>query len=276
MSDDIRFMRRALALAEPGLGRVWPNPSVGCLLVNRGEVVGEARTADGGRPHAEPLALAQAGQATMGATAYVSLEPCSHVGETSPCTEALIAAKVTRVLVAVCDPDPRVNGRGIAQLRGASVEVEVGLLAAKAAQMNAGFFQRIQTGQPLIHALDSGAPPPEHGYDAHLMAQSDIANGALNRHLTSAAAAVRILVAPTLDEVAKNQLGTWSDEGPTWLVSSSRRDDLPTGVELIVVDDDSGDAEPVWQQGVVDALGNRGLTRVLTGGRLSAWATEES
>ncbi|MFP6687039.1 MAG: bifunctional diaminohydroxyphosphoribosylaminopyrimidine deaminase/5-amino-6-(5-phosphoribosylamino)uracil reductase RibD, partial [Polyangiaceae bacterium] len=105
MSDDIRFMRRALALAEPGLGRVWPNPSVGCLLVNRGEVVGEARTADGGRPHAEPLALAKAGQAAMGATAYVSLEPCSHVGETSPCTEALIAAKVRRVLVAICDPD---------------------------------------------------------------------------------------------------------------------------------------------------------------------------
>jgi hypothetical protein len=212
----------------------------------------------------------------MGATAYVSLEPCSHVGETSPCTEALIAAKVKRVLVAVCDPDPRVNGRGIAQLRGASVEVEVGLLSAKAAQMNAGFFQRIQTGQPLIHALDSGARPPERAYDAHLMTPSDIANGTLNRHLTSAAAAIRILAAPTLDEAAKNQLGTWISEGPTWLVSSFRQHDLPTGVELIVIDDDSGDAERVWQQGVVDALGNRGLTRVLTGGRLSGWATEEA
>jgi len=212
----------------------------------------------------------------MGATAYVSLEPCSHVGETSPCTEALIAAKVKRVLVAVCDPDPRVNGRGIAQLRGASVDVEVGLLAAKAAQMNGGFFQRIQTGQPLIHALDSGACPPAQGYDAHLIAQSDIVNGALHHHLTSEATAVRILVASTLDGAAKSLLGAWSNEGPTWLVAGSGQHKLPVGVELIVVDDDSEDAKPMQRQRVVDALGKRGLTRVLTGGRLSAWATDEA
>ncbi len=122
MSEDARdagWMRVALGLARRGLGRVWPNPAVGCVLVAEGRVVGRGRTGDGGRPHAEVAALAQAGGLARGATAYVTLEPCVHTGRTPPCTEALIAAGVARVVVAIEDPDPRVNGAGVEALRAA-------------------------------------------------------------------------------------------------------------------------------------------------------------
>ncbi len=275
MSDDIRYMGRALALAEPGLGKVWPNPSVGCLLVKDGVVVGEARTANGGRPHAEPLAIALAGDAARGATAYVSLEPCSHVGETSPCTEALIAAGVKRVLVAVCDPDPRVNGRGIAQLRNASVEVEVGLLAAKAAQLNGGFFRRIQTGQPVVHALDvSAASAPHRSYDAHMIALEDIGSDAIHSHLTADRTSLRIVVAQEVDQAAAERLRSWAAQNTTWLLGpKTQSQQIPECAEFIAFDQDP--SEPLERETVISALGARGLTRVLTGGRLSAWATEE-
>ena len=112
-------MRAALGLARRGLGRVWPNPAVGCVIVGGGTVVGRGRTADGGRPHAEAVALAQAGARARGATVYTTLEPCAHTGRTPPCTEALVAAGVARVVVATEDPDPRVNGAGVAALRAA-------------------------------------------------------------------------------------------------------------------------------------------------------------
>src|SRR5277367_850388 len=127
-------MRAALALARRNLGVTWPNPSVGCVIVNDGRVVGRGWTQRGGRPHAETQALARAGDAARGATAYVSLEPCSHHGKTPPCADALIAAGVTRVVAAVEDPDPRVSGRGMARLRDAGIMVEIGLYNAKAAE----------------------------------------------------------------------------------------------------------------------------------------------
>ena len=129
--DDRHFMALALRLAERGLGSLWPNPAVGCVLVKDGRIVGRGWTQPGGRPHAEVEALRRAGAAALGATAYVTLEPCAHYGRTPPCTMALIHAGMRRVVVATVDPDPRVDGRGIAQLRQAGVEVEVGLLARR-------------------------------------------------------------------------------------------------------------------------------------------------
>ena len=143
-------MRAALALARRGLGATWPNPSVGCVIVRDGCVVGRGVTQPGGRPHAETQALAMAGEAARGADAYVTLEPCNHTGQTPPCTEALIAAGVARVVIAGSDPDPRVNGAGIARLREAGIEVVTGMLTAEADAMQAGFLHRVRHGRPLV------------------------------------------------------------------------------------------------------------------------------
>ncbi len=148
--DDLLHMRAALALARRGLGNAWPNPAVGCVLVKDGRVIGRGWTQPGGRPHAETEALRRAGDAARGATAYVTLEPCSHHGRTPPCCEALAGAGITRVVMAMRDPDPRVNGRGLAMLRGAGIVVEEGLLEAEARALNAGFFRRIQAGIPVV------------------------------------------------------------------------------------------------------------------------------
>jgi diaminohydroxyphosphoribosylaminopyrimidine deaminase / 5-amino-6-(5-phosphoribosylamino)uracil reductase len=143
-------MRAALALARRGLGNVWPNPAVGCVIVNEGRVVGRGWTQPGGRPHAESEALARAGEGARGATAYVTLEPCCHWGRTPPCAEALIAAGIARVVVALEDPDRRVAGGGIARLRGAGIAVETGLCAEAAEEVNAGFLERVRLGRPLV------------------------------------------------------------------------------------------------------------------------------
>jgi len=143
-------MRTALRLAERGLGTVWPNPSVGCVIVNAGEVVGRGWTQAGGRPHGETEALARANARARGATAYVTLEPCCHWGKTPPCTDALIAGGIARVVMPIEDPDPRVAGRGVARLRAAGITVDVGLLARDAAEVNAGFLSRLTRGRPLV------------------------------------------------------------------------------------------------------------------------------
>src|ERR1700676_4205833 len=147
---DFGHMRAALSLARRGLGWVAPNPTVGCVIVKEGRVVGRGWTQKGGRPHAETEARARAGKAAKGATAYVSLEPCSHHGKTPPCAEALVAAGIARVVAAVEDPDPRVSGAGIARLCEAGAAVETGLCAAEAAELNAGFFCRGKNGRPLF------------------------------------------------------------------------------------------------------------------------------
>jgi len=148
---DAAHMRAALALARRGQGNTWPNPSVGCVIVStEGRVVGRGWTQPGGRPHAEAEALARAGEAARGATVYVTLEPCSHWGRTPPCCDALIRAGVRRVVVATGDPDPRVDGRGLARLRDAGVIVELGLMAEEARRVHAGFARRITRGLPLV------------------------------------------------------------------------------------------------------------------------------
>jgi diaminohydroxyphosphoribosylaminopyrimidine deaminase/5-amino-6-(5-phosphoribosylamino)uracil reductase len=143
-------MRAALALARRGLGTVWPNPAVGCVIVADGRVVGRGWTQPGGRPHAETEALARAGARARGGTAYVSLEPCAHWGHTPPCADALIAAGIRRVVAALEDPDRRVAGRGLRRLAAAGVAVECGLCAEEAAEINAGFLCRIRRGRPLV------------------------------------------------------------------------------------------------------------------------------
>ncbi|MCF6445138.1 bifunctional diaminohydroxyphosphoribosylaminopyrimidine deaminase/5-amino-6-(5-phosphoribosylamino)uracil reductase RibD [Nereida sp. MMG025] len=143
-------MRHALSLGRRGQGRVWPNPAVGCVIVNDGRIVGRGWTQPGGRPHAETVALAQAGDRAKGATAYVTLEPCVHHGQTPPCTQALIAAQVACVVSALQDDDPRVNGKGFQQLAAAGIEVVTGVCADTAAQDHAGFFLRLNEQRPFV------------------------------------------------------------------------------------------------------------------------------
>ncbi|MGB3247403.1 MAG: bifunctional diaminohydroxyphosphoribosylaminopyrimidine deaminase/5-amino-6-(5-phosphoribosylamino)uracil reductase RibD, partial [Sulfitobacter sp.] len=143
-------MALALSLGRRGQGRTWPNPAVGCVVVNDGRIVGRGWTQDGGRPHAETEALAQAGEAARGATVYVTLEPCSHHGQTPPCAQALIDAGVARVVVAVKDNDPRVAGSGLAMLETAGIDVTLGPQADAAQRDHAGFFLRNGQGRPML------------------------------------------------------------------------------------------------------------------------------
>ena len=148
-SADLRFMRKALALARRMLGRTSPNPAVGCVIVRGGRIVGQGATASGGRPHAEAVALARAGTRARGATAYVSLEPCAHRGRTAPCARSLVEAGVRRVVAGCVDPYPPVRGRGLAILREAGVEVLSGVLEEECRRLNAGFIARVTRGRPL-------------------------------------------------------------------------------------------------------------------------------
>src|ERR1700756_2822999 len=145
---DERFMALALSLGRRGLGRTWPNPAVGAIIVKDGVFVGRGWTQPGGRPHAEVEALRRAGEAARGATLYVTLEPCSHHGRTPPCADAVIAAGITRVVSALEDPNPEVAGQGHARLRAAGIAVEVGVGADEARRAHAGHIPRIVHGPP--------------------------------------------------------------------------------------------------------------------------------
>jgi diaminohydroxyphosphoribosylaminopyrimidine deaminase/5-amino-6-(5-phosphoribosylamino)uracil reductase len=161
---DIAFMRRAIAVARPRLGLTRPNPAVGCVLVRDGAVLAEAATGEGGRPHAEEQALAAAGEAARGATAYVTLEPCGFRSSGAPsCADRLLSAQVARVRVACDDPTDLAAGQGVARLRAAGVDVEIGLLAAEAFFLCEGFLHRVRTGRPLLGASLDG-----QGFEAPL------------------------------------------------------------------------------------------------------------
>jgi diaminohydroxyphosphoribosylaminopyrimidine deaminase / 5-amino-6-(5-phosphoribosylamino)uracil reductase len=147
---DQRFMQLALTLGRRGQGRTWPNPAVGAVVVKDGVIVGRGWTQPGGRPHAEPVALARAGEAARGATLYVTLEPCSHVGKSPPCADAIIAAGIARVVSAIEDPNPQVAGQGHAKLRAAGIKVDIGLCAAEAAHDHAGHFRRVRDKRPHV------------------------------------------------------------------------------------------------------------------------------
>jgi diaminohydroxyphosphoribosylaminopyrimidine deaminase/5-amino-6-(5-phosphoribosylamino)uracil reductase len=151
LNDDVRWMAAALALAGRTRGRTAPNPNVGCVIVGNGRVVGRGWTQPGGRPHAEAMALAEAGEAARGATAYVTLEPCAHVSRRGPaCADLLVAAGVARVIAATGDPDPRTDGDGFARLRAAGIVVETGILADAARRSMAGFLTRRAHGRPHV------------------------------------------------------------------------------------------------------------------------------
>ena len=147
---DQRCMARALELARNGLYSTHPNPRVGCVIVQGEQIVGEGWHARAGEPHAEVYALRQAATKAAGATAYVTLEPCSHHGRTPPCADALISAGVARVVVAMQDPNPQVAGNGLARLQAAGIEVQFGVLEAEARLLNAGFIKRMEQGLPLV------------------------------------------------------------------------------------------------------------------------------
>lgn len=296
--DDASFMAAAVALARRGLGSVWPNPAVGCVIVRNGVVVGRGWTQNGGRPHAEAEALRRAGSRAEGATAYVSLEPCAHHGKTPPCADALIDAKVRRVVVAAGDPDQRVGGKGIATLRAAGIEVETGFLESVAIEVNAGFFRRVGSGRPLVTlklattldgriATSRGESRWITGDDARahahrLRAEADaimIGVGtamADDPHLTCRLSGretedpIRIVLDSRLSLPLTHALVATSRRTPTWFVclDSVARDRrqafIDAGADVIAV--------PPGPDGRADlgaallGLGGRGLTRVLAEG----------
>ncbi|MBC3957310.1 bifunctional diaminohydroxyphosphoribosylaminopyrimidine deaminase/5-amino-6-(5-phosphoribosylamino)uracil reductase RibD [Pseudomonas triticifolii] len=147
---DVHYMARALELARKGLYSTHPNPRVGCVIVREGQIVGEGWHARAGEPHAEVHALRQAGEQARGATAYVTLEPCSHHGRTPPCADALVNAGVTRVVASMQDPNPEVAGRGLLRLMTAGIAVQCGVLESEARALNKGFIKRMETGLPYV------------------------------------------------------------------------------------------------------------------------------
>lgn len=286
-------MALALSLARRGLGRVWPNPAVGCVIVDRdGHVAGRGWTQDGGRPHAETEALAQALGRARGATAYVSLEPCAHHGKTPPCAQALIDAGVARVVSAVDDPDTRVAGKGHAMLTAAGIAVRTGVMATQAKALNAGFFSRVVRGRPFVTlklattldgkiALASGESRWITGQQArahtHLeRARHDAVLVGIGTALgddpeltcrlpgVRAAGPVRIVVDTKGRLPVASKLAATARATPVWLLSARPNPALDqAGVKVLHV--------PVGMNGVdlvaaLEALGGEGLTRVLVEG----------
>ena len=303
-AGDLAAMRAALALARRGLGSVWPNPAVGCVIERDGRVVGRGWTQPGGRPHAETEALARAGAAARGGTAYVSLEPCCHWGRTPPCTDALIAAGLRRVVVALEDPDPRVAGAGFERLRAAGLAVEVGLCAAEAAAVNAGFFLRLRRGRPLVTlklatSLDGRiataggdsrwitGPPARRrahalraSHDAVMVGTATVVadDPLLTCRLPGLAgrSPIRIVLDRQLRILPDAQIIAGARAVPTWLVTvrsadPQRRAALrKAGVEVIETEADPAGGLDLGA--TLAGLGERGLTRLLVegGGRLAA------
>ena len=148
--QDVAFMQLALDLAKQGEFTTTPNPSVGCVLVKDGKVIGKGFHAKAGEPHAEVMALREAGENARGATVYVTLEPCSHFGRTPPCAKGLVEAGVSKVIAAMCDPNPQVAGKGLQILSDAGIQSAVGLLEENAEQLNKGFLKRMRTGKPFV------------------------------------------------------------------------------------------------------------------------------
>lgn len=299
---DERFMALALGLGRRGQGRTWPNPAVGCVIVKDGRIVGRGWTQPGGRPHAEPVALAQAGDAAKGATVYVTLEPCSHHGKTPPCAEALIKAQVARVVVAVEDSDARVSGRGFQMLKDAGIEVAQGVLADEAAHDLQGFFLKTEQGRPFVTlklaltldgriATATGESQwitgPEARRDVHMMrARHDavmVGGGTARaddpsltvRDIGIADQPVRVVVSRRLDLPLMSSLARTAKDIPVWLAHGTDADAglvrtwEGIGAELLACDLEGVHLAPA---SILHALGAKGLTRVFCegGGALAA------
>ncbi|WP_345790359.1 bifunctional diaminohydroxyphosphoribosylaminopyrimidine deaminase/5-amino-6-(5-phosphoribosylamino)uracil reductase RibD [Ruegeria pomeroyi] len=301
--SDARYMALALSLGRRGQGVCWPNPAVGCVIVKDGRIVGRGWTQPGGRPHAEVVALAQAGAAARGATAYVTLEPCAHHGKTPPCAEALIAAGVARVVAAVEDSDPRVAGNGFEMLRRAGIEVSVGTGEDAAARDLAGFFLKTELGRPwvtlkLANSFDgriataSGESQwitgPEARRVVHAMrARHDavlVGAGTARtddpsltvRDMGVAQQPVRVVVSRYLDLPLMSQLARTARQVPVWLCHGPGVDGdrarawEGTGARLIPCAVEAGQ---ISATDLLRQLGGQGLTRVFCEGGASLAAS---
>ncbi len=296
--SDRRFMQLALTLGRRGLGRTWPNPAVGAVVVKDGVIVGRDWTQAGGRPHGEPEALRRAGEAARGATLYVTLEPCSHFGKTPPCTDAVIAAGIARVVSAIEDPNPEVAGEGHAKLRAAGIKVDIGIGAAEAAHDHAGHFRRVRDRRPnvilklAVSADDkiaaAGHKPVAITGDAararvHLLrAQSDAIlvgigtvladDPQLTCRLPGMAdrSPVRLVLDPALRIPGDSQLVRSARETPLWVVASELAD-APAAARLgaagaLVIRIPPGASPGLDLPAVLRALSERGITRLLVEG----------
>ena len=264
-------MSHALRLSRRGLGNVWPNPAVGCVLVRDGIVVGRGWTQSGGRPHAERVALDQAGPLARGATAYVTLEPCAHFGKTPPCAAALVEAGVARVVTAMTDPDPRVAGRGHAILREAGIDITEGVLEDRARAVQAGFLSRIVRGRPFVTLKLASS---FDGRIATASGESQWITGPLARRHVHAMRMTHdaIMVGggtARADLPSLNVRGFHTPRQPVRVIVSSRPlPDLPV---------EGPDYGPLWQVSgalgqIMTDLADRGITRVFCegGGQLAA------
>ncbi len=296
-------MAHALTLAARGLGNTWPNPAVGCVIVKDGRIVGRGWTQPGGRPHAETVALAQAGDAARGAAAYVTLEPCTHHGRTPPCADALIAAGIARAVIALGDPDPRVNGSGIDRLRRAGISVTTGVMEPAARRLQTGFLIRQAHGRPMVTlklatSLDGRIATatgesrwitgPEARRAVHAMrARHDavlVGGGTARaddpslsvRGMGRVRQPVRIVWSRHLDMPLTGQLARTAREIPLWLVHGADADPAhcenwrATGATLLPLT--NGRKRQIDPAAALQMLGAAGLTRVFCegGGALAA------
>lgn len=303
--EDARMMAAALCLARRGLGRVAPNPAVGALVVKDGVIIGRGFTGAGGRPHAETIALKEAGAAAKGAALYVTLEPCSHHGRTPPCVDAIVAAGIVRVVSAIDDPDPRVSGRGHALLRAAGIHLWTGVLAEAAARLNIGHILRVTQGRPMLtlklaETADGYAAGPAGA--PRLMLTSDIANAhvqmlrALHDAILigsgtaladdplltvrlpglDAVKPLRIVLDSKLALSAASRLAATASDHPVLVLTSQAASRQAAaqlarqGVEILrIAEDGAGHVDPA---AALTSLAARGLTRVFCEGgpRLAA------
>ena len=291
-------MTVALTLAGRGLGRVWPNPAVGCVIVKDDRIAGRGWTQAGGRPHAETEALNRCRGHARGATAYVSLEPCSHHGQTPPCAEALVEAGIARAVIACRDPDPRVSGQGVAMLRAAGIDVAEGVMRADAERLNLGFFQRVGAGRPMVtlkvaSSLDgrvatasgdskwiTGKPARRLGHllrathDAIAVGSGTVAadNPTLTCRLAGMAdrSPVRVVFSSRGMVDLSSELVRGAGETPTWAVMTAsvsdehRRALAAAGVE--VIDGSVGGGRKIDIETALAHIGERGVTRLLVEG----------
>ena len=296
-ADDERFMALALALGRRGLGRTWPNPAVGAVIVQDGVIVGRGWTQPGGRPHGETEALRRAGKAARGATLYVTLEPCSHQGKTPPCADAIIRAGIARVVSSLEDPNPVVAGQGHARLRERGIAVDIGLGAEQARRTNAGHIRRMREGRPQVllklavsadgkAGLAGRKPVGITGEPArvrvHLMrAQSDailVGIGTVlsdDPHLTCRLpgmlerSPVRVVLDARLRAPLASSVVATARETPTWVFGASDASTLAEeilqakGVEVLRVAASDGQLDLVQ---VLRKLAERGITRVMVEG----------
>jgi diaminohydroxyphosphoribosylaminopyrimidine deaminase/5-amino-6-(5-phosphoribosylamino)uracil reductase len=296
-NDDLRFMTLALALGRRGLGRTWPNPAVGAVIVKDGAIVGRGWTQPGGRPHAEVEALRRAGNTARGATLYVTLEPCSHFGKSPPCADAIVAAGLARVVSALEDPNPEVAGSGHARLRAAGIVVDVGVGEAEARRDHAGHTRRMKDGRPhvmlkLAMSADgkvaaAGRQPVSITGEAarervHLIrAQSDAILIGIGTALAddpmltcrlsgmAAASPVRVVLDSTLRLPLNLRLVQSARDVPVWVIAgleaprAAEQNLRALGMDVLRVEPANGRLEVA---AVLKLLAERGITRLLVEG----------